>query len=116
MAQQLRFTPEMLSQALTRKIFRWVDGVMEDILPADIYASAHLGNETDRNRANNWLKEKGYRVESPGEGFVRIFRGTKLVRQTRLVLELTDHKELLDIAEAVQHKNIPPPPWQPRQV
>lgn len=113
MAKGMKFNREMLERALAKKIFKWVDGVMKEIVPPDIYASAHCGNPDDRNRAHNWLKENGYRIITPGEGYVQVFKGTRLVRQTRLVLELTDPDELLSIAEAVKsHTNLPaPPPW-----
>jgi hypothetical protein len=108
----MKFNREMLEDALKRKIFAWVDGVMREILPNHMYQAAHRGDPFEREKTNQWLKEKGYRIESPGDGLVRVFKGTKLIRQTRLVLELNDPEELLQIAEVAQHKNIPPPPWQ----
>lgn len=111
-ARGMKFNREMLEKALARKIFKWVDDVMKDIVPADIYASAHLGNPSDQHRAHNWLRENGYRILTPGDGYVQVFKGTRLIKQTQLVLELTDPEELLSIAEAVKtNVNIPAPPW-----
>jgi len=113
----MKFNREMMEEALKRKIFAWVDGVMRDILPNHLYQTAHRGNPMERDRANRWLKEKGYRVESSDDGVIRVFKGTKVVRQTKLVLELDDPEELLQIAEVVQRhaKAIQPPPWQQDQ-
>lgn len=108
----MKITKEVLTKAINRKIFAWVDATMKDILPPDIYASAHLGNNTDRLRANKWLAEKGYRIQSFDDGIVQLLQGTKVLRQAKMVIEVSDQEEMLQIAEAVYHKNIPPPPWQ----
>lgn len=116
MAKAMKFTREMLERALAKKIFGWVDTVFKEELPADIYASAHHGTPSERLRVNRWLAEHGYRIITHPDGVAQIFRGTKLVRQTKMVLELTDPEELLGIAEVVkEHANIPPPPWNPKQ-
>jgi hypothetical protein len=112
MAKGMKLDQKTLQKALAKKIFKWVDGVMKELVPSDIYASAHLGNLADQQRAHNWIREQGIRVVTPGDGYVQVFKGTQLVQQTRLVLELTDPEELLSIAEAVKsNANIPPPPW-----
>lgn len=111
----MKFNREMLEKAMARKIFAWVDDAMKQLLPDDIYQCAHCGSPVDRIRANNWMQEKGYRVVSQPDGVIQIFRGAAVVKQTKLVLELTDPEELLQIAEVVKDNvNIPPPPWQPR--
>lgn len=111
----MKFNRDQLQRALSKKIFGWVDGVFKEVLPMDVYATAHCGTPSERLKANLYLQEQGYRVVSQPDGIVQIFKGTKLVRQTKLVLELTDPEELLRIAEVVsEHVNIPPPPWQPK--
>lgn len=108
----MKFSREILKKALLKRVFKWVDEVMQERLPADIYASAHRGNPNDKARVICWLREQGYRVVSHSDGVVQIFKGTKLVKQTKLVLELTDPDELLSVAEVVsKNVNIPPPPW-----
>src|SRR5262245_32052127 len=101
MAKQIKLSREVLTQALNRKRFAWVDSVMRDVLPADIYGSMHSGNPTDRLRATGWMREHGYRITDVGDGVIQIFRGTKLVRQTKMILELNDPDELLAVMESV---------------
>lgn len=111
----MKFSQQDLQKALQKKIFSWVDAVFQGELPADIYAKAHCGTPSERLSANLWLKERGYRIVTQPEGVVQIFRGTALVRQTKMVLELEKPEELLQIVEAVsQNVNIPPPPWDPK--
>jgi hypothetical protein len=114
MARQMRITREAVNEALNRKRFAWVDGVMKDELPTDIYGAMHSRLAVDRVRAVCWMNEKGYRVCDEGDGVMRVLKGTVLVRQTKLVLELTNPEEMLTVMEVMAEniKNIPPPPWQ----
>jgi hypothetical protein len=116
-AKQMRVTQEALTKALNKKRFKWVDAVMKEEVPSDIYHSMKSVNMDDRKRAYQWLKERGYYIKDEGEGVCRIMKGTTLVRQTKLVLELDKPEELLQVMEAVtENLHIPPPPWQPKDV
>lgn len=111
----MKFSREQLQKALSRKIFSWVDMVLKEELPADIYAKAHQGTYADRASVNGWLQEHGYRIVTQPDGVCQVFRGSKLVRHTKMVLELTEAEDLLQLAEVVkENANIPPPPWQPK--
>jgi hypothetical protein len=115
MAKAMRFNTHLLRVAINRKRFEWVDQVMKEILPTEVYGGMHSDNREDRQKAVNWLSEKGYYVKDAGEGVMQVFKGTRLLRQRLFVWEITDPEELLGIAEAVtDHKNIPPPPWAPK--
>jgi hypothetical protein len=111
----MQVTREALTLALNRKRFRWVDMVLKEELPPDIYGSMHSNNFSDHQRAVHWMKEHGYHVQDAGDGVIQIFRGTSLVRQTKMVLELKDPAEMMAVMEAVtENVNIPPPPWVPK--
>jgi len=111
----MKITGEAMMKALNRKRFAWVDQVMREELPTDIYGGMHSANLADRKASTGWLKEHGYRVNDAGDGTIQVFRGTRLVRQTRLILELDDPEELLSVMEAVKdNSNIPLPPWHPK--
>lgn len=115
MAKQLKFNQEQLQKALLKKIFGWVDKVLKEELPSHIYDTAHAGKPSERMRTSLWLREQGYRIVTNPDGEVQIFKGTKLVRQTKMVLELDNPEELLQVMEVVQDNvNIPPPPWDPK--
>jgi len=116
MARAMKFNAHLLRVAINRKRFEWVDQVMKEILPTDVYGNMHSNKVADRQKAVNWLNEKGYYVKDAGEGVMQIFKGTRLLRQRTFIWEITDPEELLGIAEAVTNKNIPPPPWAPRDV
>lgn len=115
MAKTMKFTGDDLQKGLARKIFKWVDTVLKDELPADIYASAHAANYDDRQRAMGWLRERGYRIVGQGEGVHQIYRGTALIRQTTMTLNLDNPDDLLSVMEvSKENVNIPPPPWNPK--
>jgi hypothetical protein len=111
----MQVSRDAMTKGLNRKRFTWVDQVMREELPTDIYGAMHSEYLLERLRATAWLKEQGYRISDEGEGIVRIMKGSKLVRQTKLVLELTDPNDMLAVMEAMHEhiKNLPPPPWQP---
>lgn len=112
MAKSIKLSREVLTKALNRKRFAWVDEVMREILPSDVYGRMHSASPAERSSATGWLIEHGYRIHDAGEGMIQIFRGTKLVRQTKMVLELTNSEDLLSVMESAGHMNLPPPPWQ----
>lgn len=111
MARALKFSREMMEKALQKKIFKWVDSVMREELPDEVYSTMHQGTITERMRTSRWLQEQGYHIESQPDGIIRVMRGAVLVRESRVVLELTDPDDLLQMAEVSENKNIPPPPW-----
>lgn len=115
MAKRIKFNQDQLQKALLKKIFAWVDVVMKEELPSHIYDTAHKGKPSERLSTGRWLMEQGYRVVTQPDGEVQIFKGTKLVRRTKMVLELDDPEELLSVMEVVQDNvNIPAPPWDPK--
>lgn len=115
MAKGMKFTAEMLQKGLLKKMFGWADLVLKEHIPSDIYGKCHSPVPSEKMRGLRWIQERGYRIATPGEGVVQVFRGTKLLRQTKMVLELDDPEDLLQMAEVVKgNENIPPPPWQPK--
>lgn len=113
----MKFSRDMLEKALQRKIFSWCDSVMKSEIPSEIYNYVHQGTPIERVRANNWLKEHGYRLVCNPDGVAQVFRGATLVREAKVVLELDDPEDVLQLAEAVtENVNIPPPTWQPKNV
>lgn len=111
----MKFTRDMLDKALQRKIFSWCDSVMKELIPSDVYNNVHHGTPLERIRANNWLKERGYRLVCDPDGVAKVFCGNTLMRHAKIVLELENSDDVLQLAEVVtENVNIPPPPWQPK--
>ncbi len=74
----LKSATDLLVRSIMASKSKWMDSIMSQVLPADIYSWSKSGKNSDRMKLARWLAKNGYEIKE-GEGFSQIWIGKELI-------------------------------------